>query len=283
MAVVVLGVIVPSGFEPRRDPLRSSRLVRTAGDTCCSRVCSQQDSPGRIRTAVSGSKGRYDWPLHHGTPYVRLGPGNTIVLLFGPRANGDLPRFGTSTTAPVQRDAATRPGRTTLSHLTLRSSGHQCLDDPIATDVRLTDFHYPRRCVSRHATDASRATPRRVTVGVTDHRRVVRRGCTHVRKRGRRCTRDGVAGSDGAVLRLDSRCRRRDVGAWPPHARQAFRRASETATSPRTRVEYPPKPLASTARAIRRAGDGAVHSRARTAVGSVVTSRPRWVVRSVTH
>ena len=25
------------------------------------------DSPGRIRTAVRGSKGLYDWPLHHGT------------------------------------------------------------------------------------------------------------------------------------------------------------------------------------------------------------------------
>ena len=29
---------------------------------------SPQSSPGRIRTAVMGSKGPYDWPLHHGAP-----------------------------------------------------------------------------------------------------------------------------------------------------------------------------------------------------------------------
>ena len=44
--------------------------IRTAGEICCSRSCSQQDSPARIRTAVNGSKGHYDWPLHHGTAFT---------------------------------------------------------------------------------------------------------------------------------------------------------------------------------------------------------------------
>ena len=58
--------IVPGGFEPRR--LESLVFwVRIREDICGSRICSPQNSPGRIRTAVNGSKGHYDWPLHHGT------------------------------------------------------------------------------------------------------------------------------------------------------------------------------------------------------------------------
>ncbi len=45
---------IPGGFEPRR--LESSVCwARTAEDTCASRVCSAQSSPGRIRTAVLSS------------------------------------------------------------------------------------------------------------------------------------------------------------------------------------------------------------------------------------
>ena len=44
-----------------------------AGDYMLLLGRTQQHSPGQIRTAVNGSKGRYDWPLHHGAPLSDTG------------------------------------------------------------------------------------------------------------------------------------------------------------------------------------------------------------------
>jgi hypothetical protein len=47
-----------------------------------------QNSPGRIRTAVKGSKGPYDWPLHHGTSlalFVRPGTSQIHRICSPPR------------------------------------------------------------------------------------------------------------------------------------------------------------------------------------------------------
>ena len=54
--------VTPHGFVVR---------FESAGPIWGSRDRSRHNSPGRIRTAVIGSKGPYDWPLHHGTTVVR--------------------------------------------------------------------------------------------------------------------------------------------------------------------------------------------------------------------
>ena len=56
----------PHGSRLRRSALRLAECESVGGyRSSCSLVA---DSPGQIRTAVRGSKGLYDWPLHHGAP-----------------------------------------------------------------------------------------------------------------------------------------------------------------------------------------------------------------------
>ena len=83
--------IALAGFEPQ-----SLHFVSLPASNpvciCRSRYCSRQNSPGWIRTSVSGclsrtekpntSKGRYDWPLHHRATWLRLPVADTSTLLF---------------------------------------------------------------------------------------------------------------------------------------------------------------------------------------------------------
>ncbi len=58
--------VVPGGFEPRS--LRFAPFPASNPESGLFRANEvSTNSPGRIRTAVNGSKGHYDWPLHHGT------------------------------------------------------------------------------------------------------------------------------------------------------------------------------------------------------------------------
>ncbi len=60
--------IVPGGFEPRSLRFASFPDSNPLDIFAARGVARGRSSPGRIRTAVMGSKGPYDWPLHHGTP-----------------------------------------------------------------------------------------------------------------------------------------------------------------------------------------------------------------------
>ncbi len=78
-------------------------------------------SPGRIRTAVNGSKGRYDWPLHHGTTSLRTCARVHKIRVLGP-----------PTTRPYDHDlqrraAQSAPVRSSSAHWSAagsKQSGH---------------------------------------------------------------------------------------------------------------------------------------------------------------